>query len=87
MLPSKYAPLIFAFFMSLFMAFIMSGLLTLVNLGPVPDFFGKWMRAFAVAWVLAFPIVFAVAPIVRRLTAALTGVPAPPNGNDDAPTP
>jgi hypothetical protein len=66
-IPAKFAPLVFAFFMSMLMAFLMSAILTLVNLGPVPDFITRWMRAFAIAWCCAFPAVLLVAPIARRL--------------------
>ena len=57
--------------MSMLMAFLMSAVLTLVNLGQVPDFFAKWMRAFAIAWFCAFPAVLLVAPIARKLVAML----------------
>jgi Protein of unknown function (DUF2798) len=38
----------------------------------VSGFFFKWMHAFVIAWVCAFPAVLVVAPIVRRIVAKLT---------------
>ncbi|MBL8522516.1 MAG: DUF2798 domain-containing protein [Betaproteobacteria bacterium] len=77
-IPARHTPIVFAFFMSMLMAFIMSGVLTLVNLGPVADYFSKWMRAFAIAWACAFPTVLLVAPIARRLVAAVVEPPVAP---------
>jgi len=77
-IPAKHTQIVFAFFMSLLMAFIMSGVLTLVNLGPVPDYFAKWMHGFAIAWACAFPTVLLVAPVARRLVAMVTDAPAVP---------
>ena len=70
-IPAKFTPIAFAFFMSMLMAFLMSAVLTLVNLGPVPDFLARWMRAFAIAWSCAFPAVILVAPIARKLVLML----------------
>ncbi len=69
MIPAKYTAIVFAFFMAMLMAFVMSAVLTLVNLGFVADFFSRWMKAFAVAWVCAFPAVMVMAPLARKLTA------------------
>ena len=75
-IPYKFTPVVFAFLMSMLMAFIMSALLTLVNLGPVPDFLAKWMGAFPIAWICAFPTVLVVSPIVRRLVAHFVEPPS-----------
>jgi len=68
-LPLRWQPLLFAGFMSGFMAFFMSGILTLVNLGWVDGFFGKWLHAFLIAWPIAFPLVLLFAPLTRKLLA------------------
>jgi hypothetical protein len=70
-IPYRFTPLVFAFAMSLMMAFLMSAVLTLVNLGAVPDFFSRWMRAFAIAWCCAFPAVVLVAPLARLIVTRL----------------
>lgn len=68
-LSARWQPLVFAGFMSCFMALCMSGILTLVNLGWIDGFFGKWLRAFLIAWPIAFPLVLLFAPLTRRLLA------------------
>ena len=68
-LPGRWQPLVFAAFMSFFMAFCMAGILTLVNIGWVEGFFGKWLRAFLIAWPIAFPLVLLFAPLTRKLLA------------------
>lgn len=49
----------------------MSGIITFINLGWVSDFFVLWMDAYWKAFVIAFPTIFVVAPIVQKLTAKL----------------
>lgn len=69
-LPARYFTPIFAFFMSLLMSFLMSGLITLINIGFPPDFFAHWLlSAFPFAWGMAFPIALFVVPLVRREVA------------------
>jgi hypothetical protein len=78
MIPAKYTPVVFAFFMSMLMAFMMSGILTFVNLRPIPmvEFFGRWMHAFPIAWFFAFFAALLSAPIVRRIVARVVQPPA-----------
>nr|WP_275425512.1 DUF2798 domain-containing protein [Saliniradius amylolyticus] len=57
--------------MSGFMAFCMSGILTLINLGPVPDFLWLWLKAYVLAHLCAFPLVMLFAPLTRQLVARL----------------
>ncbi|MBX7491164.1 DUF2798 domain-containing protein [Helicobacter turcicus] len=72
MFPRKFYRLVFAFLMSVFMSFIMSGIITFLNLGFQADFFEQWLlEAFPKAWVVAFPIVFFLAPCVAKLTEFL----------------
>lgn len=68
----RYATLLFAFLMSLFMALLMSGVLTALNLGFNSTALRRWPHNFAVAWPVAFPSVLLIAPQVRRLVAWLT---------------
>jgi len=49
----------------------MSAVVTLINLGIVHDFFTLWMRAFIRAWIVAFPAVLLVVPVVRRIVRYL----------------
>ncbi len=72
MFPARFQPLLFAFIMSGFMALLMSGILTLINLGWFDGFFSAWLRAYLYAHVCAFPLVLIFAPLSRRLSALLT---------------
>lgn len=69
-LHKRYYSLVFAFFMSLNMSFLMSGVITLINLGMVDDFLHRWLlKAFPTAWAAAFPISLFVVPILRRFVS------------------
>ena len=71
-LPARYAPVLFGLLLSGLMSFVVSGIATLRALGPVPGMLAAWMSAWAIAWTIAFPTVLVVAPLVRRIVAALT---------------
>jgi hypothetical protein len=43
-------------------------LATFLNIGPRPDFFLKWMEAYAVAWPMAGLTAFVFMPTARRIT-------------------
>ena len=43
-----------------------------IHLGFKPDFIGRWLAAFAIAWPIAFPSIFVIAPTVRKIVAKLT---------------
>ena len=72
MLPPRYAPTLFGFFLSCFMSFMVSGLSTLRALGFADHFLAIWLGNWLISWAIAFPVVLVVAPLVRRIVAALT---------------
>lgn len=71
MIPKKYEFFVFAFLMSLTMSFIMSGIITFINLGAVDGFFGLWINAFWKAFIAAFPTILIVVPRVRQVVRHL----------------
>ncbi len=73
----RHAPTLLALFTSLFMSLLMSGVITLINLGAVEGFFLIWMRAFVMAFAIAFPAILLVLPLARRLVHLLTTEPLP----------
>lgn len=75
MIPRRYQSLLFAFFMALFMSFLMSLVITVFNIGLPPEFFERWMHAWLFAFVIAFPLVIIFAPTVRKLVSWLTQQP------------
>jgi len=75
-LPHHYAPKLLAFFTSLIMSFIMSMVITFLNLGRVENFIERWMHAWGSAFLIAFPTILLVLPIARGIVIRLTHPPA-----------
>lgn len=67
----RHAPILLAFFTSLFMSFLMSMVITFINLGLRPDFLERWMGAFGLAFSVAFPAIMLVLPVARKLVTRL----------------
>jgi len=67
----RHAPVLLAFFTSLFMSCLMSMVITFVNIGPDPDFLAHWLKAFALAFSVAFPAITMVLPVARKLVERL----------------
>ncbi len=68
----RRAPQLLAFFTSLLMSFLMSGFVTLMNVGVPSDFIYRWMHAFIPAFAFAFPTILMVLPFARRMVDHLT---------------
>lgn len=71
MFPSRFAPVFFGFILSALMSFVVSGISTFRNAGPVDGFLGLWIGAWVPSWLIAFPIVLVVAPVARRIVNGL----------------
>ncbi len=71
----RHASVLTAVLMSAIFAFIMSGLLTLINLGPVRGFIGIWMANYALAFLISAPTAIVVLPIVKKAVSFLTTQP------------
>lgn len=71
MIDIKYFRFVFAFIMALFMSCIIAGVLTYINLGLVEGFFKIWMQGWAKAFVVAYPCLLLLFPIVTRMANAL----------------
>lgn len=78
-LPSKWAPVLTAFFLSMFMCGVVSLVATLKALGLSSQLLSVWIEGWVVSWLLAFPIVLVVMPVVRRVVFVLC---RPPSGED-----
>ena len=69
MIPARFAPGVFGFFLSM----IMSTTISAVGLsGDLP---ATWFRAWYSSWIVAFPAVLIVAPIARRIVGRLVAKP------------
>ncbi|MCM5569214.1 DUF2798 domain-containing protein [Burkholderiaceae bacterium FT117] len=70
-IPARYAGIVMPLLLSLLMTLVVSLISTLRALGPIDGFLGTWLGAWGLSWLVAFPTLLLVLPIVRRLTAAL----------------
>lgn len=73
----RFAPVLFGFFLSALMSFVVSGIATFRTAGLVDGFFSLWVSAWLPSWLIAFPVVLVVAPVARRLVGLLVKAPAP----------
>lgn len=53
------------------MTLLMSFVITFINVGLVEDFLLRWFQAFWRAYIVAFPSVLTVVPIVRKIVRKL----------------
>lgn len=74
-LPKKYFHLVFSIIMGAIMVLLMTFVITLVNIGFASDFFARWMKAFAVAYVVAVPVIYFLAPMAKKLAARFADMP------------
>lgn len=68
-LPPRYATVVMPFFLSVLMSFIVSMISTLRSVGWGDLFWQLWPGAWALSWVIAFPLLLVLLPVVRKLTA------------------
>jgi hypothetical protein len=71
-MPSK-AAVIQPILMAGVMAFLMTALITYLNLGFPPDFVARWLHAFVIAWPAAATAAYIAIPIARRVTGHIVG--------------
>lgn len=76
MAPQKKFHLVFSLVMELLMISLMTFVITAVNVGFTPDFLARRDRAFIIAYVVGVPVIFFMAPMARKLTGKLLGMPA-----------
>ena len=68
-LPPRYNAIAVPLLLSLLMTGIVSGLATVNSIGLADDVLVKWMQAWGLSWMTAFPIMLFVLPLVRRIVA------------------
>lgn len=74
-LPAKRFHLVFSFVMGAIMVFLMTFVITSVNVGWPPDFIARWAKSFAVAYTVAVPVIYFFVPVARRLTGKVVEGP------------
>jgi hypothetical protein len=70
-LPARWAPIVMPLILSVCMSFIVSGIATLRAVGFADHLLALWMSAWGVSWLVAFPTLLLVLPMVRRLVSLL----------------
>ena len=63
------------FLLSIIMTCVISGVSTCLALGFSRDALGAWPVAWAMSWIVAFPTLLVVLPIVRHLVSVLVVPP------------
>ncbi len=76
-LPPKYNMIAIPLVLSTMMSFIISGVSTYGALGNVDGFFQKWMYGWGFSWVIAFPTVLLLFPVVRKIVGVFVEPPGP----------
>ncbi len=75
-LPARFNAIALPFVLTFMMTNVVSCVSTLWAIGLAPDFAHVWMSAWALSWIVAFPVVLFVLPLSRRIVAALVEPPA-----------
>lgn len=76
-LPSQWFPRLFALLMGGAMTAVVTLVLTMVQDAWAWPSVARWLQRWALAWAVATPTIFVLAPRVRRLASRIT---VPPEG-------
>lgn len=68
-LPARYAGIVMPFFLSIIMTCIVSAISTLRSVGLSNHFVAIWMGSWGISWLVAFPVLLLILPVVRKMTA------------------
>jgi hypothetical protein len=74
-LPKSRFHLVFSLLMGAMMVFLMTFVVTAVNIGFPANFISRWAKAFSVAYVVAVPVIYFLAPFARKLTSRFVETP------------
>ncbi len=74
-LPQRYFHLGFSIVMGALMVTIITFASTLVKVGLAADFLANWVKAFALAYVVAVPGIYFLAPLARRIVTVFVKPP------------
>lgn len=74
-LPAKYEARVMPLLLSIFMTFIVSLVSSLLAVGFSKELVTLWPQAWVTSWVVAFPTLLLVMPMVKRLTKIIVAPP------------
>jgi len=69
MIARKHHKIVFSFFMALLMSGIMSFVISVFNIGMVTNIITLWLQAWSFAFIVAFPTIMLVSPVVHKLVS------------------
>lgn len=69
MISRKHHKIVFLFFMALLMSGIMSFVISVFNVGMVANIITIWLKAWVFAFMVAFPAIIIVSPVVNKLVS------------------
>lgn len=70
--PHPLTPYLFSFFLSACMSGIVSGIVTFRHVSLADGALGMWITSWGSSFLVAFPTVLVVAPLVRKLAESIT---------------
>ena len=73
LLPARSEGLVFAVILSGLMSCIVTAIVTFRALGLTSIALRQLFASWPISWAMALPVVFTLAPLVRRLAGAITG--------------
>ncbi len=74
-LPARAAGILTPLIVSFFMTCIVSAVSTINSNGWTSDFTEMWLSAWGASWLIAFPALLLILPLVRRIVFALVKFP------------
>jgi hypothetical protein len=74
-LPARYAAIVTPLVLSVLMTFVVSAISTLKALGATAAFIENWPTAWVLSWLVAFPTLLLILPLVRRIVALVVAPP------------
>ena len=75
-LPARYAGIVMPLVLSVLMTFVVSAIATARSIGVGADFLATWPAAWGLSWLVAFPTLLLVLPVVRRIVGLVVEAPA-----------
>lgn len=67
MISSKHQKIVFSFFMAFFMSGAMSLVISIFNIGIVTNIIVIWLNAWGISFIVAFPTIIIISPFVQKL--------------------
>ena len=74
-LAPRWAGILMPLMLSVMMTCIISFIVTALGFGLTADLLRRWPISWGASWIVAFPTLLVVLPIVRRLVALVVEVP------------